>query len=113
MGKLVELTDLDFDARVAASDVPVLVEFQAAGCWPCRALAPVLEELDDDYRGRLLVAHMDVDVHPRIARSFGIRSVPTLVLFKDGAPVDGAQGLLPKESLVEMVEPHLGGGPRR
>lgn len=107
MGKLLELTDLDFDARIIGAPVPVLVGFHAGWCLRCRAMAGILEETVDDYRGQLLVARMDIDGHPRIARSFGIRSVPTLVLFKDGSPVDGATGTLPRESVAEMVEPHL------
>lgn len=112
MAVLVELTDVDFDSCIAASRVPVLVEFEASWCAPCRALGPLLERLADAYRGRLLVARMDVDAHPRTARSFGIRSIPTLVLFREGVAVDGALGALPLDSLVELVEANLAPGRR-
>lgn len=102
--KYVTLTDANFQAEVINSDVPVLVDFWAAWCGPCRIIAPVIEELAGEFAGRAKVAKMDVDHNPQIPMAFGIRSIPTLLFFKDGQVVDQLVGTAPKKVLAERLE---------
>lgn len=110
MSKPIEVNEADFKAQVLESDVPVLVDFWAPWCGPCRAVAPILEEMAQEYAGKLAIAKINVDDNNEISVQYGIRSIPTLLLFKNGQLVDTHIGLSPrgKSELVEFVQPHLG-----
>ena len=102
-----DVTDQDFDERVLRSDTPVLVDFWAEWCVPCHMVSPVVEEIGRDMGDRLRVAKLNIDENPEITRKYGVMSIPTLMLFKDGlekARLVGARG---KEALLREIEPHL------
>lgn len=101
------VTDQNFDAEVAKSAIPVLVDFWAPWCGPCRAIAPLVEELATTYEGRLKVCKVDVDESPRVAASFQITSIPTLLVFKGGRVAEQVIGALPKPKLTALVDRHL------
>ena len=103
----VAVTDSTFQAEVLDCDVPVLVDFWATWCAPCRMVAPILEELSEELAGRVKIAKLDVDANPMISQALRIQSIPTLVVFSEGRPVDAVQGALPKEALMELLEKHL------
>ena len=102
--KYVTLTDQNFEEEVLNADEPVLVDFWAAWCGPCRIIAPAIEELAVEFEGRAKIAKMDVDTNPQIPMSFGVRSIPTLLFFKDGKVVDQLIGVAPKKALAERLE---------
>ena len=106
------LTDRNFAAEVLDSDVPVLVDFWAAWCGPCRALAPSIDRLATAFRGRAKVGKLDIDDNPQMARAFGIRSIPTLLLVRGGKVVDQVIGALPPAQLEALLERHLGAADR-
>ena len=101
------VTDGTFKADVLEADQPVLVDFWAPWCGPCRAVAPVLEGLATELAGRLKIVKVNVDENQQVAGALGIRSIPTLVLFKDGKPVQGAVGALSRVEITQLVAPHL------
>ena len=103
---LVNATDTTFEPEAKAA-VPVLVDLWAPWCGPCRIVGPILEQLATDYAGRLKVVKVNVDDNPRLARQFQATSIPTLVVLKDGKPVDRVVGALPKTQLVARLMPHL------
>jgi thioredoxin 1 len=104
MANLAAFTDTNFDTEVQASDTPVLVDFGAEWCGPCRALAPIVEEIAKEYAGRLKVGTVDIDKAKGVAAKFQIMSVPTIILFKGGKAVDKVVGLRPKADLRQRVE---------
>ena len=101
------LTDATFENDVLNSNIPVLVDFWAEWCMPCRFVAPVIEQVADEYTGKIKVGKLDVDQNPRIAGQFGINSIPSILLYKNGQVVDGVIGAVPKEQLVNMLDKHL------
>lgn len=105
---IIDGTDISFRKELDSS-VPVLVDFWAEWCAPCRMTAPVLEDLAKDKAGHIKVVKMNVDQNPATAGQFGIRSIPTLILFKGGNPVDTIIGAMSKEALGERLNPHLAG----
>lgn len=101
------ITDSEFSQEVLSADTPVLVDFWAAWCGPCKMIAPVVEELAGEYDGRLKVMKMDVDANPRTTLQYGIRSIPTLMIFKEGKVIEQIIGAVPKQRLIEKFAPHL------
>ena len=107
MSKPVEIEEAKFDETVLKSEKPVLVDFWAPWCGPCRMVAPVVEELADDYEGKVDFVKVNVDDNPRIASQYGIMSIPTLMVFKAGQPVDTIVGFRPKDELQKSLETAL------
>ena len=107
MAKPVVVTDDTFEDVVLKADLPTVVDFWAVWCGPCIVIAPVLEEIADEYDGRLQVAKLDVDHNGQSAMQFGVMSIPTLILFKNGEAVERIVGYMPKTKLVSKIEPHL------
>ena len=105
---IVHLNDDNFDAEVSKLSGPVLVDFWADWCGPCKAIAPVLEQVAAEMAGRATIAKVDVDESGDLSNRFGIRSVPTLMVFKDGRVVDQAVGAASKEQIRRLLEKHLG-----
>ena len=108
MGNTVEVTDATFESAVINSETPVLVDFWAEWCGPCKMIAPVLEEISTEMEGQVVIGKLDVDNNPSTAMSYGVMSIPTLLLFKNGEPVERIVGYNPKPQLVGKLEPHLG-----
>lgn len=104
MANLPAFTDDNFSSEVAESDTPVLVDFGAEWCGPCRALAPIVEELAKEYEGRLKVGTVDIDKASGVAKDFGIMSVPTIIFFKGGEAVDKITGLQAKANLKKRID---------
>ena len=104
MSKPVEVNDSNFDQMVLQSKTPVLVDFWAAWCGPCRMVAPLVEELAGEYEGKVAMVKLDVDENPQIASQYGIMSIPTLLIFKDGAPVSNIVGFRPKAELQRSLD---------
>ena len=107
MTKPIEITEETFKENVLESDMPVLVDFWAEWCGPCKMIAPVVEELAAEYDGKMSFAKVDVDSNPGISTSYGIRSIPTLMIFKDGSPVDQIVGAVGKNILIERINKSL------
>ena len=107
MAKPVHVTNSTFDAEVLKSDIPVLTDFWAEWCGPCKMIAPVLEEIAEEYDGRIKITKVDVDQSNHMAMQLGVQSIPTLVLFKNGQPVERLVGAMPKDRLLSRIMPHL------
>jgi thioredoxin 1 len=103
----IQVSDQNFKAEVLDSATPVLVDFWAVWCGPCKMIAPIVEELAKEYNGKLKVAKMDVDANPKTAMDFGIRSIPTLLVFKGGTVVEQIIGAVPKRHLQDKLAAHL------
>jgi thioredoxin 1 len=104
---IVNLTDETFAGSVSASQEPVLVDFWAPWCGPCRMVGPVLEALASEYQGRVRIAKVNVDDNPKVASSYRVSSIPTLILFKGGQAVDLMIGAQPKASIQSLIDKHL------
>ena len=102
--KYITLTDANFEEEVLGSDQPVLVDFWAEWCGPCRMIAPIVEELADDFEGRARVGKVDVDENAKVATQYNVRSIPTLLFFKDGEVVDQVVGATSKKNLAKKLE---------
>jgi thioredoxin 1 len=102
-----QFTDANFDAQVIKSDKPVIVDFWAEWCGPCRMVGPIVEEIGKEYEGKAVVGKVDVDSNPGTAGKFGIRNIPTILFFKGGQIVDKQVGAVPKSVLVKKLEAQL------
>ena len=103
-GNAIAITDQDFQTEVMESSIPVLVDFSAEWCGPCKMLAPIIGELADEYAGRVKVGKVDVDSSRDSAAKYGIQSVPTVLVFKNGEPVKKFVGLIPKNKITEALD---------
>jgi thioredoxin 1 len=99
----ISVTDANFESTVVKSSVPVLVDFWAPWCGPCVAIAPTLEQLAEEFKGRVTIAKMNVDENANTPSQFGVRSIPYLVIMKNGKVVDSAVGAIPKAKLIDML----------
>ena len=105
---VLEVTDANFDQEVLKSDQPVLIDFWAVWCGPCKALAPIVDEVAQSYSGKVKVAKMNVDQNPGTPGRYGIRGIPTLLLFKGGQVKEQIVGYVPKETIEKAIEKHSG-----
>lgn len=101
---VLEFTVGSFDSDVLQSDLPVLVDFWAEWCGPCKSIAPVIEEIAVEYKGKVRVGKVDVDQHNQIAMQFGVRSIPTLLILKEGKVVNQLVGAVPKNNITELLD---------
>jgi thioredoxin 1 len=107
-GNVIDVTDDTFDSEVLHHDGPVLTDFTADWCAPCRQIAPIVGQLADELSGRLKVAKLDVDANQGVAMRYGVQSIPTLILFKNGHQAERVVGFTNKENLLRKLSPHLG-----
>lgn len=103
MAHPIEVNEADFQSEVLTSDVPVLVDFWAEWCGPCKMVAPVVEKLASDYDGQVKVAKVDVDTNPGLSGKYGVRSIPTLLIFQNGDPVEQIVGAVPEKVLKDKL----------
>ena len=107
MSELIHTSDATFESEVLQSETPVLVDFYADWCGPCRLLAPILEEIAEEADGEFRVAKLDVDTNTQTPTTYDIQSIPTLILFKDGEPVERWTGVAPKAQILSSVREHV------
>ncbi len=107
MGEVLVIDEQNFEKEVLQSDVPVLVDFWATWCAPCQMIAPIIESLAEEYAGRLKVGKVNVDENSQLAIKYGIRAIPTLLLFKEGKVVEQMVGVQPKDTIRNVIERHL------
>ncbi len=103
----IEITDANFENEVVNSDIPVLIDFWAVWCGPCKLIAPTVEEIANEYDGKVKVGKLDVDNNQVVATKFGIRSIPTLLIFKGGKIVDQIVGAVPKSAITQKLNAQL------
>lgn len=106
-GKVKEISDSEFEGEILKSSIPALVDFWAPWCGPCKSIAPVLEELAQEFDGKIKFAKVNVDDNPRTPTSYGVRGIPNLILFKGGKIVDQIVGAVPKEQLLNSIKKAL------
>ncbi|MCB0336833.1 MAG: thioredoxin [Bdellovibrionales bacterium] len=99
-----EIGDGNFDGEVLKSDLPVLVDFWAPWCGPCKSIAPILDEVSNDYQGKIKVVKLNVDDNPKTPTSYNVRGIPNLIFFKGGEVVEQIVGAVPKEQLIEAID---------
>ncbi len=107
MADLPKLTEQSFESEVLKADLPVLVDFTAVWCGPCKMLDPIVQQLAQDWQGKAKVVKLDVDDNPNLTMNYQIMGVPTLMLFKNGAPVERVTGYQPKDRLEKKFQPHI------
>lgn len=103
MGKYVVITENNFEAQVLKSEIPVVIDFWAEWCAPCKLLEPIIDQLADEYEGRIKFGKIDVDSNPSISMNYGIRSIPTLLIFKSGEAVEQLIGAVPKRNITDKI----------
>jgi len=104
MASLVELREENFESQVLKSELPVMVDFAAEWCPPCKIVGPIVEEIAKEYEGKAVVAHIDVDQAPNLARQYRVLSIPTVIFFKNGEAVETSIGAVPKQQLTEILD---------
>jgi len=104
---MLEVNDQNFEAEILQSDIPALIDFWAPWCGPCKMIAPLVEELAQQYAGKVKVAKLNVDVAPETATRYGVRGIPTIILFKDGQDQEKIVGAAPKARLEQMINKYL------
>ena len=107
MAKPIEVTDKTFEEVVLNAELPTVVDFWAVWCGPCKMIAPILEQVAEEYEGQLQIVKLDVDTNNDSAFQYGVMSIPTLILFKEGQPVERIVGFMPKEKLLSKLTPFL------
>lgn len=105
--KPIEITDQNFQTEVLQSVILVLIDFWAVWCGPCKMVAPIVEEIANEYAGRVKVGKLDVDNNPMVSMQYGIRGIPTLLLFQDGKVVEQIVGAVPKRHIIEKLSDHI------
>jgi len=100
----VEITNLNFDEKVTNNEIPILIDFGAEWCAPCRMLEPTIDAIAVEYKGRAVVGKVDIDSQVELAQKFGVMSIPTLLVFKNGEPVDKVVGVVSKDKIASMIE---------